>query len=107
MGEKGGKKAKESDAMAASMIKELNPLKGISTKKMFGGYGIFHDNVMFGIIDSKGTPFFKINDEIIADFESNGGVQHSRMPYFSIPAKIMANQENLIEWANRSILLSK
>ena len=107
MGTKGVKKTGAADEAATALVAELNSIVGISSKKMFGGYGIFHDGTMFGIIDSAGIPFFKIDDEIKLEFEAKGGHQHSRMPYYSIPDDILANNELLISWAKRSIEITK
>jgi DNA transformation protein len=74
---------------------------------MFGGHGIFHDGKMFGIIDSKGKAFMKADDSFKKEFMSKGSEQHSRMPYFSIPASIYKANDELVVWARKSIELSK
>ena len=106
MGLKGDKKTGAADEAIALMLERLNSINSITSKKMFGGYGIFNDNAMFGIIDSVGQAFFKIDESLIPDYESRGGVQHSRMPYYSIPEEILADSNMLVEWAQRSISLN-
>lgn len=107
MGVKGDKQNQDSILCAELLTEKLKPITGISTKKMFGGHGIFHEGKMFGIVDSKGNSFFKVNAANKPDYEKNGAVQHSRMPYFSIPNQIFNNQEDLITWAKKSIEASK
>ena len=36
---------------------------------MFGGHSVFHEAKMFGIVDSKGNYFFKVDETNKADFE--------------------------------------
>lgn len=107
MGIKGDKLSRDAILSADLLSEKLSVIAGISTKKMFGGHGVFHEGKMFGIIDSKGNLFFKVNESNKADYEQKGASQHSRMPYFSVPKQIFDNQEDLILWAQKSIEASK
>jgi DNA transformation protein len=107
MGTKGDKYSKDAALAADLLIKKLSVIDGITSKKMFGGHGIFYEGKMFGIIDSKGTYFLKVDDSIKTDFIKKGGSQHSRMPYFTIPDEVIENNEELISWVKRSISLNK
>lgn len=107
MGIKGDKLSQDAVSAAESLAGKLDSIGGISTKKMFGGYGIFHEGKMFGIVDSKGQAFLKADDSNRAWFEEKGAHQHARMPYLSIPAEVMSDHEMLTAWAERSIAISK
>lgn len=107
MGEKGSKRTATAALNEQLLMEKLAGLDGITTKKMFGGYGIFHDGKMFGLIDTKGQAYFKVNDESKSSYESEGAQQHSRMPYFSVTETMMGNHELLMERANHSIKISK
>jgi DNA transformation protein and related proteins len=85
------------------MVEKLSSIEGITSKSMFGGYGIFKDGNMFGIIDKAGQPYLKSNEVIITDFEKEGSVKHSRMPYYSIPDHIFNDYDKLLNWAEKSI----
>lgn len=103
MGEKGSKLAQDSVLMTELLMRKLEPIGGITAKKMFGGHGIFHEGKMFGIVDSKGYGYLKVNDLNKADFEEEGSQQHGKMPYFSIPASVLNDDENLIAWARKAL----
>lgn len=107
MGLKGVKNTELSNQMADLLKEKLSAVEGISSKKMFGGNGIFHDGKMFGLIDSKGNCFLKANEENKDDFLSAGGEQHSRMPYYSISEEVLSNPELLIPMAEHAIKISK
>ncbi len=107
MGIKGDKLTQDSVTSAEKLVNKLDAISGISSKRMFGGHGIFHEGKMFALVDSKGQCFLKVNETNKADFEEKESFQHSRMPYFSIPDEVMDNREILIEWAKRSIAISK
>jgi DNA transformation protein len=107
MGNKGDKMTKDSVLSAELIVSKLEAIGGVSTKKMFGGHGIFHDGKMFGIVDSKGQSFLKADDSNRGDYEGAGSHQHSRMPYFSIPDDVLNNQDTLTSWVEKSIAISK
>ena len=107
MGEKGNKLSQESVLTAELLLDKLSQIGDITTKKMFGGYGIFHEGKMFGIIDPKGQSYLKADDSNRPDFEALGCHKHSRMPYFSIPENVLSDPEILATWARKSIESSK
>lgn len=107
MGIKGDKLNQDATQAAELITEKLGGIPGISAKKMFGGYGIFHDKKMFGIVDSKGQCFFKVNELNKSDFEQKGSSQHSKMPYFSIPEVVLNDQNELIAWAKKAIEFNK
>jgi DNA transformation protein len=107
MGEKDKKLSQESVLTTDLLMERLSQIGGITIKKMFGGHGIFHEGKMFGIIDSKGQSYLKADDSNRADFEAFGSYKHSRMPYLSIPEKVLNDPEVLVIWARKSIGISK
>ena len=107
MGIKGDKLTKEASILADLLVEKLSPIGGISTKKMFGGHGIFHEGKMFCIIDSKAQAYMKADDSNKADYEATASQQHSKMPYYSIPEEVLNNVKMLIIWANKSISIAK
>ncbi|MCI5056702.1 MAG: TfoX/Sxy family protein [Flavobacteriales bacterium] len=106
MGNKGDKMTSDSVSTAEKIVQKLQKLGDISSKKMFGGHGIFIDKSMFGMIDSKGVVFFKVDEKLKLELNEYGSKPHSKMPYSSIPNEVL-DSENLIEWAEKSINLIK
>ncbi len=107
MGEKGDKLSNKGASAEAELMKKLATIDSITSKKMFGGYGIFHDGKMFGIVNSKGGIFFKVTDDNLEMYEKAESEKHSRMPYYSVPDKVLAKKAALVKWAKKSIEVSK
>jgi len=105
MGEKGNKLGQESALTAALRLVKLSQIGDITSKKVFGGYGIFHDGKIFAIVGLKGLSYIKANDSIQADFEVFGSQEHSRMPYLSVPEKIFDDPKTLVTRAKKSIAI--
>ncbi|MEQ8325317.1 MAG: TfoX/Sxy family protein [Cytophagales bacterium] len=107
MGEKGAKLKAESTQTAESLVQKLAGLGNINSKKMFGGHGLFCDDKMFCIVDSKGQSFFKGDDKLKSELESQGGFKHGRMPYYSIPDSVLNSNSELIRYATKAIEIAK
>ena len=107
MGKKGDKLTNDSVIATELLLEKLAVIDDISSKKMFGGHGIFHAGKMFGMVDSKGKCFFKVNDSNQPDYEGKGAEKHSRMPYYSLPEEVMADSTLLKVWAEKAIAISK
>lgn len=103
MGIKGDKLNQEATMVAETLVAKLGGIDGITSKKMFGGHGIFHQGKMFGIVNSKGQAFLKANAFNKEDFEKYGALQHGKMPYFSIPDEVVNNTDRLVAWAEKAI----
>ena len=61
MGDKGSKLTKDATLTADYLVSHLEPIGSISSKKMFGGHGIFHEDKMFGMVNSEGQAFLKVD----------------------------------------------
>lgn len=100
MGEKGSKRTGEAKEAADRFVAALAPLGDVTSKGMFGGYGIFRDGTMMGLVDSSGQWFLKTKDEAqAAAFQEAGSHKHGRMPYWSVPDAVAADEATLHAWA--------
>ncbi len=100
MGEKGSKRTGEAKESADDFVEALAALGDVTSKPMFGGYGIFRDGAMFGIVDTAGEWYLKANDDRqAAAFEEAGSHKHGRMPYWSVPEAVAGDEAALAAWA--------
>lgn len=107
MGVKGDSMKKESELATELLLEKLAGIEHVTSKKMFGGHGIFHDGKMFGIVDSKGKCFLKANATNLALFEKYNSQKHSKMPYYHIPSEVWNDLDTLLEMAHSSIEIGK
>lgn len=85
--------------MAERLLDELAPLGEVTAKRMFGGYGVFEDGVMFALVDSSGGAFLRADETTSARFEEVGSEAHGRMPYWRIPPTVLDDSDSLVDWA--------
>jgi len=89
-------------------------IAGVSSKPMFGGYGIYKDGVIFAII-ADGALFFKVDEINRADFEKHeskpfvykGKGKPIKMSYLELPAEVMEDREEMIRWVDKAAMASK
>jgi len=91
-------------------LREVFELFGpIRARKMFSGYGIYHNGLMFGLVAGD-TLYLKADAENANHFEKEGlgrfeyknGERVVKMSYCRAPAGIMEDQEEAAIWARRS-----
>lgn len=86
-------------AHALELFEAVGPL---STRKMFGGLGIYRDGVIFAVVMSDGTIRLKGQGDMIARFEDLGmerwtyqreGKTPTSMPYWALPDSALDDPE--------------
>jgi len=81
----------------------------VQSKRMFGGYGVYHDNLMFGLV-ADGVLYLKA-DELsfrafselgLPQFEYEKGGRKMKMSYYMAPEEIFDDPGLANEWAARA-----
>lgn len=81
----------------------------IRAKRMFGGYGIYHDDLMFALVSDE-MLYLKADDQCRDAFEQAGlppfeypkNGKLVKMSYYQAPEEIMEDPELAATWARRS-----
>jgi DNA transformation protein len=93
----------------------LADVDGISSRAMFGGYGIYKDGVIFAIIADEQL-YFKVDDSNRKDYEqygsgpfvySQGKTKSTSMSYWELPADIQEDRDEIANWVDKSYDVSK
>ncbi|MFQ5776301.1 MAG: TfoX/Sxy family protein [Kiloniellaceae bacterium] len=93
-------------AFADQVVARLLPLGPVRARRMFGGWGIFLDDVMFALIASERL-YLKVDGQTEARFAAVGAepfVYHRErkriaMSYREAPAGALDESEALLPWA--------
>ncbi|MCF8470480.1 MAG: TfoX/Sxy family protein [Parvibaculum sp.] len=95
----------------AFVVEQREPLGSIHTRNMFGGAGVYLDNLMFGLIAGE-TLYFKADERNRADYEDEGmgpfTVQLARggtgsFSYYEVPERLYDEPDELVEWARKAL----
>ncbi len=79
----------------------------VHSKKMFGGLGVFSEDVMFGLVYD-GVAYLKSTGDESSKYVKEGFQfvppfgRKAKMPYWNVPEKMMGG-EQLLKWANESL----
>lgn len=98
------------DDFVDHLLDQLDPLGAVTAKSMFGGYGIYCDGVMFGIV-ADGAIYLKVDDLTRADYEREGlepftYVKQGKrvaLSYHAAPADAVDNPEVMRAWAGKAL----
>lgn len=92
------------------VLEQLARLPQVTSRRMFGGVGLYCDGMFFAIIDDD-TMFFK-TDESTRELYVERGSQPFRpykdrpevsMNYFQVPADVLEDAEELVPWARAAV----
>lgn len=93
----------------------LNEIEGISARAMFGGFGLYKNGIIFGIIADDGL-YFKVDDSNAAEYRAfdsspftyeRGNHQKTTMSYWLIPHDMLEDRERVQELALASVRINK
>jgi DNA transformation protein len=95
------------------VLEQLERLGGVTSRRMFGAVGLYRDGVFFAIIDDD-TLYFKTDDSTRPDYESRGmkafrpykDRPEVSMTYFTLPADVLDDAEEMVIWARRSVAIA-
>src|SRR5271154_5646509 len=101
-------------------IRELfSPFGPVTVKRMFGGAGIWSEDLMFGLVFD-GAIFLKVDETSIPEFEregrrpfvytrakSKGRVGRASLSYWRLPERLYDDPEELAVWAARALTIAQ
>ncbi|MEL6360791.1 MAG: TfoX/Sxy family protein [Pseudomonadota bacterium] len=91
------------------------PLGEIRVRKMFGGAGVYCDELFFAILDDEAI-YLKADDKTRATFEDAGLAAFSfemkdgtaaTMSYYEVPPDIFDDEEALLDWTGLALEAAK
>ena len=96
------------------VLDQLRPtLPGVRAKRMFGGVGLYADELFFALIDDD-VLYLKVDDETRPDFERRGlrpfqpfGEGTATMQYYPVPEELLEDPEALRSWVESAVAVAR
>lgn len=101
-----------SDEQIAFVRDLFRDLPAVSTRKMFGGLGIYSEGTIFAVIGPGETLLLKARGPLAQDLSDEGCTQWSYegksgkpalMPYWTLPEAALDDPEEACRWARRAL----
>lgn len=95
------------------VLEQLAGVPRVTSRRMFGGIGLYSDGLFFGLIDND-TVFFKVDDSNRGDYVARNmpafrpfrDKPDLSMSYFAVPADALEDRDELTVWARKSITVA-
>jgi len=90
------------------VLDQLQRLGEIDYRRMFGSYGLYHDEVFFGIL-AQGRLYFKTNAVTRVSYGQRGmlpfrpNARQNLKSYYEVPVDILEDHEQLVLWARQAV----
>jgi DNA transformation protein and related proteins len=100
-----------SKEFAAYVHEQLHLLRQVTSRRMFGGLGLYCDGLFFGIIAGD-TLYCKVDASNREDYVQRGARPFMPFPgkpamsYYEVPADVLEDAEELASWAKRSVAVA-
>lgn len=100
---------KVSDGFRAFVLDQLEEFGDVTAKSMFGGVGLYHNDLFFGILAGD-VLYLKADDRTRATFERAGSKpfkpyadRAGTMQYYAVPVGVLESPVELARWARGAV----
>lgn len=97
----------------AYALEQVARVRAVTTRRMFGGVGIYADALFFALMDDDGL-WFKVDDSNRSAFESRGmgaflpfGDDGPAMQYYRVPEEVLEDPAALREWVDAAMAVAR
>jgi len=101
-------KSMKNDSFKDFVLDQLHELEEIEARRMFGGFGLYHDETFFGIIH-EGRLYFKADESTAGEYRKRKmnpfrpNAKQTLKSYYQGPVEIIEDAEQLADWARQAI----
>ena len=104
---------KVSPAFRQFVLDQLEELGEVTPRSMFGGVGLYHRGVFFGLIAGD-VLYLKVGDSNRGEYERHGMQPFKPYPhrsgtmrYYAVPVEVLESPLELAQWARRSVRVAR
>ena len=95
------------------VLDQLEGVRELRAKAMFGGVGLYSRDVFFGILAAD-VLYFKVGDANRDEYEQAGSKPFKpyadramKMPYYNVPIATLEDALTVVAWAERAIAVAR
>jgi DNA transformation protein len=101
-----------SESYLAFVEEQMAPFAEITSRRMFGGVGLYADGLFFALI-ADNVLYFKVDDTNRSDFEGAGMAPFEPfgdgkvMQYYQVPAEVIEDLAVLQPWMEKAVAIAR
>jgi DNA transformation protein len=91
------------------VLEQLAGVRRVTHRRMFGGVGLYSDDIFFAVLDNE-TIFFKVNDDTRPRYEKRKMPAFAPIPgkppmrgYYQVPSGVLEDADELTIWATEAV----
>ncbi|QDV35702.1 TfoX/Sxy family protein [Tautonia plasticadhaerens] len=90
------------------LLERLSPLGAVTSRRFFGGHGIYWDGLIFGILHDERL-YLKVDEQSQPDYVARGmgpfrpDERQTLKSYYEVPPDVLDDPEALLSWAEEAI----
>ena len=95
------------------VLDQLADLGPVTSRRMFGGIGLYCRDVFFGII-ARDELYLKVDEESRREYQEAGmhafrpfGGQRQSMKYYCVPVSVLESGPELVTWAQKAVAVAQ
>ncbi len=96
------------------LLGQLKGLGGLSSRRMFGGLGLYSNGIFFGLLYRERL-YFKTDDTTRPEYEARGSegfrprenVAYMKMTYYTVPAEVLEDEDEVVQWARKAVTAAR
>ena len=97
----------KSDGFRDFVLDQLANLHKVTVRAMFGGYGLYHRTIFFGIIH-KGRLYFRVSAATVPRYKEHGmkpfrpNAKQTLKSFYEVPIDVLEDAAQLVAWGQES-----
>lgn len=101
-----------SESFLTFVLEQLDDVRKVTWRRMFGGVGLYASERFFGLIDNDRL-YFKVDDATVGDYARAGmgpfrpgPSEAASMRYYEVPVSVLEDRDFLTVWAGKAVAVS-
>ena len=97
----------------AYVLEQLSALGPVTARRMFGGLGLYHAGLFFGLVDDD-VLYLKVDDTTRGEYEAAGtgpfrpsAGEGPSLGYYEVPGEVLEDRAALREWAAKAVEVAR
>lgn len=97
----------KSDGFKDFVLDQLTDLRGLTSRAMFGGYGLYRNATFFGIVHQDRL-YFKVTATTAPRYKEQGmkpfrpNAKQTLKSFYEVPIDVLEDAESLTQWATEA-----